>query len=166
MDRQWTERSPNKHFICGSIYHLISKCQKPLEYKKKLNCVRFNERSNSASQNECKNGDDDKNQIIYASMERFSSNDESSSRNFGDSLQLNNWVLDSRTTCNMTPKDSYIIQGLLEDMDKYIEAVDEHYATENQKGQVKIRVCDDIRNILIATLHYVLLAPDLCNGVF
>ena len=35
-----------------------------------------------------------------------------------------------------------------------------------QKGQVKIKVCDDNRDPFIATLHNVLLVPDLCDRLF
>ena len=41
-------------------------------------------------------------QKIYVSLERTSSNAESSRRYFGDISQLINWVLDSGATCNMT----------------------------------------------------------------
>ena len=35
-----------------------------------------------------------------------------------------------------------------------------------QIGQVQIKMCDDIGDTFIATLHNVLFAPDLCNGLF
>ena len=41
--------------------------------------------------------------MIYASMARMSVNDESPSRNSGDSSQLTNWILDSVATCHITP---------------------------------------------------------------
>ena len=53
-------------------------------------------------------------------MSRMSGNDECPSGNFGDSLQLNNWILYSGETCHMTPEDSYLNQGSLEDTDKHI----------------------------------------------
>ena len=37
-------------------------------------------------------------------MAQISGNDESYSRNFGDSLQLTNWILDSGAKCHMTPQ--------------------------------------------------------------
>ena len=37
-------------------------------------------------------------------MTRMSDDEESSSRDFGDSLQLTNWILDSGATCHMTPQ--------------------------------------------------------------
>ena len=36
-------------------------------------------------------------------MAYMSSNAESPGKNYGDSLQLTNWILDSVATCNMTP---------------------------------------------------------------
>ena len=41
-------------------------------------------------------------QKTYMSMERMSYNEEISRRDFGDSLQLNNCILDSGATCQMT----------------------------------------------------------------
>ena len=66
----------------------------------------------------------------------------------------------------MTPEVSDLIPGTLEDTDKYIEVADRHHVTAKQKGQVRIQMCDDNRKNFIATLHNVLLAPDLCNGLF
>ena len=53
-------------------------------------------------------------------MERMYDNEESSTRNFGDSLQLTNWVLDSGSTCYMTPHVQEFIPGSLKDTDKNI----------------------------------------------
>ena len=53
-------------------------------------------------------------------MAQMSGNDESSSRYFGDSSKLTNWILDSGTTCNMTPQVQYFIPSSLEDTDKNI----------------------------------------------
>ena len=69
-------------------------------------------------------------------MARMSSNGEHSSEKYGDSLQLTNWILDSVSTCHMTPEISYLILGSLEDTDKYIEVADRNYVTAKQKGQV------------------------------
>ena len=46
-------------------------------------------------------------------------------------------------------------------MDKYIEFADGHHVTEKQKGQVRIKMCDNNENKFVATLYNVLLAPDL-----
>ena len=51
-------------------------------------------------------------------MVHNSGNDEISNRDFGDSSQLNSWILGSVATCNMTPQVSYFIPGSLEDTDK------------------------------------------------
>ena len=59
-------------------------------------------------------------------MASMSGNNESSSRYFGDSSYLNNWVLDSGATCYMTPQVLDFILRSLEDTDKYIEVSDGH----------------------------------------
>ena len=46
-------------------------------------------------------------------MARMSDNEESPCRDFGDSSQLTNWVLDSGATCHMTPQVSYFIPDWL-----------------------------------------------------
>ena len=67
--RQRTERTPHKCFICRSVDLLIDKYNKPpKDNGKQQNQVRFNERGNHASQKEYENGDDDKDNKIYASM--------------------------------------------------------------------------------------------------
>ena len=91
-------------------------------------------------------------------MARMSGNERGSIRNFGDSLQLNNWVLDSGAMCHITPQVSDFIPGLLEDTDKYIEVA--------EKGQIQIRMRDNNGYPFITKFHNVLLAPDLCNILF
>ena len=66
----------------------------------------------------------------------------------------------------MTPEVSDFIPGSLEDTDKHIEVVDGHYVTMKQKSRLKIRICDDNGYPLIATLHSILLASDLCERLF
>ena len=44
-------------------------------------------------------------------MTYMSGNDKSSSREFVDSLQLTNWILDSGETCHMTPQVSGLSQS-------------------------------------------------------
>ena len=51
-------------------------------------------------------------------------------------------------------------------MDIYIEVADGYYPTAKQKGWVQIRLCDDKRDPLIATLHIIISAPDLCDRLF
>ena len=63
------------------------------------------------------------------SMARMYSNVESPRRNYGDSLQLTNWILDSVTTCHMTPEISDFIPGSLVETDKYIKVVDGNLIT-------------------------------------
>ena len=99
-------------------------------------------------------------------MAHMSDNDWFPSGNFGDSFQLTNWILDYGATCHITPQVSDFIQCLLEDTDKYIEVADVHNVTAKQKGQVWIHMCNNNRDPFITTLHNVLLAPDLCNGLF
>ena len=99
--------------------------------------------------------------MIYASMARISSKDKCPSGNFGDISQLNILILDSGATCHMTPEVSDFIPGSLEDMDKYIEVADGHHVTAKQKVQVQIQLCKKKGDPFIATLHNVLLAPDL-----
>ena len=41
-----------------------------------------------------------------------------------------------------------------------------HHVTAIQKGQVQIKMCDDNKDPFIATLHKVLLEPDLCDRLF
>ena len=92
----------------------------------------------------------------------MSSNYKRKSEKYGDSSQLTNWILDSGATCHMMPEVSALIPVTLEDTDKYIEVADVHHVTAKQKGQVRIKMCDNNGNSFIATLHNVLLAPDLC----
>ena len=68
-------------------------------------------------------------------MARIYGNDESSSRDFGDSSQLSNYILDSGETCNMTPQVSDFIPGLLEDIDIHIEVADGHLGARRYQGR-------------------------------
>ena len=142
---------------------MIAKCPRPPKYnEKRRKQVIFNEKGNRS----CNNGEDNDDHNIYASMARMSSDEELKSVKYGDSLQLTNWILDSGATCHMTPEVSDFIPVTLEDTDKYIEVADEHHVTVKQKGQVRIQMCDDKGKTLIATLHIILLAPDLCDRLF
>ena len=103
-------RTPRKCFRCRSEDNLIAKCPKPpIEIEKRRKQVHFDENFNRA----CNNGKNNSNQKIYAYMACMSGNDEYTSGNFGDSLQLTNWILDSGATCHMTPEVSDFISGLL-----------------------------------------------------
>ena len=99
-------------------------------------------------------------------MARMSGNDECPSGNFGDSSQLTNWILDSGATCHMKPEVSDFITASLEDTDKHIEVADGDHVTSKQKGQVRIKMCDDNGDPFITTLHNILLVPDLCDRLF
>ena len=119
---------------------MIKKCPKPpKDNEKSRKQLCFNEKCNRTCDNS-KNNDDHK---IYSSMARMSSNDERKSEKYGDSSQLNNWILDSGATCHMTPEVSDFIPGSLQDTDKYIGVADEHHVTAKQKGQVRIQMCND-----------------------
>ena len=96
----------------------------------------------------------------------MSGNDEIYSRDFGDSSKLTNWIVDSRATYNMTPQVSDFIPGSFEYTDKYIEVADGHSFKAKQKGQAQIKMCDDNKTNFIATMHDVLLEPDLCDRFF
>ena len=93
-------------------------------------------------------------------------NDESSSRDFGDSLQFTNWILDSVPTCHMTQQVSDFIPNSFDNTDKYIDFFGVSHVMAKQKVQVQIQICDDNGDTFIATLNNVLLAPDLRVGVF
>ena len=62
----------------------------------------------------------------------MSGNDKKTSRYFGDSSQLTDWVLDSGSTCYMTPQVSDFIPGSLEGTVAY-----GHNVTANKKDKFK-----------------------------
>ena len=66
----------------------------------------------------------------------------------------------------MTPDVSDVILGLLEYIGKHIEVADRHHVMVKQKGQVRIKMCNNNGDPFITTLHNVLLAPNLCNRLF
>ena len=103
---------------------------------------------------------------MYAYMAHMSDNDESPSRGFGDSSQMTNWILDSGSMCHMKPQVSDFIPGSLEDTDKHIEVAYGYHFTAKQKGQVRIKMCNDNGDPFIATLHNVFLEQDLCDRLF
>ena len=63
----------------------------------------------------------------------MSDNDEPSIGNFGDSLQLSNWILDFGETYHMKTEVPDFIPGSLEDTDKHIEVADGNHVTAKQK---------------------------------
>ena len=58
------------------------------------------------------------------------------------------------------------IPDSLEATYKHIEVLDGNYVKENQKEQVRIKICDDNGDTFIVTSPNVLLAPDICDGSF
>ena len=114
MYRQKTECPPRKCFRCVYVNNLIDNFPKPpKDNEKQRKTVRFNEKCNCAQQKESEDGDHDNYQKIYESMTRMSGNDESYSRDFGDSSQLTDWILDYVATCHMTPQVLDFISGSL-----------------------------------------------------
>ena len=142
---------------------MIAKCTKPpRDSEKRRKYGKSKEKCNRA----CDNSDDENDLKVYASMARMSSDDNRKSKDYGDSLQLTNWILDSGATCHMTPEVTDFIPGSLEDTDKFIEVANGHHVTAKQKGSVRIQMCDDNRKTFMATLYNVLLAPGLCDRFF
>ena len=66
----------------------------------------------------------------------------------------------------MKPEVSDFIPGSLENTNKHIEVANRHHVTAKQKGQVRIKMCNNNGDPFIATLHNVILAPDLCDRLF
>ena len=64
------------------------------------------------------NSDDEDDLKVYASMARMSNDDVNKNKDYGDSSQLTNWILDSGATCHMTPEVKDFIPGSLEDTDE------------------------------------------------
>ena len=96
----------------------------------------------------------------------MSSDDKSESKDYGNSSQLTNWILDSGATYHMMPEVTDFIPGSLEDTDKSVEVADVHHVTSKQKGSVRIQMCNDNGKTFVATLYNVLLAPELCDRLF
>ena len=127
---------PCNCFRYGSEDHLIEKCPNLPKYNdEQQNQVIFSERGNCASKKEYENDENKNDQKIYVSMARISVNDKCPSRDFGDSSQLTNWILDSGKTYHMVPQVSDFIPGLLEDMDKHIEFAGGHHVTAKKKDK-------------------------------
>ena len=70
-------------------------------------------------------------------MAHMSSNAESTRRNYGNSSQQTNWILDSGAACHVTPEIYDFILVLLLETDKYIEVVDGHFITAKKTGEVQ-----------------------------
>ena len=125
-----SDRPARKCFRCGSEDHMIAKCPKPpKDSEKRRKSGKSMEKVNRA----CENIDDDNDLKVYASMPRMSSDDKRESKEYSDSSQLTNWILDSGATCHMTPEVPNFIPGSLEDTDKFIEVTDRHHVTVKTK---------------------------------
>ena len=73
---------------------MIAKCPKPpKESEKRPKSVKSKEKGNRA----CDNSDNDNDHKIYASMAQMSSDDKRESKDYCDSLQLTNWILNFRS---------------------------------------------------------------------
>ena len=123
---------------------MIEKCPKPPKDSEKR---RKSEKSKEKGNRACDNSDDDNDLKVYASMTRMSSDDKFKSKDYGDSSQLTNWILDSGATCYMTPEVTNFIPGSLEDTDKFIEVADGHHVMQNKKVQYEYK-CAMITEIL------------------
>ena len=99
-------------------------------------------------------------------MARMSNDDVSKNKDYGNSSQLTNCILDSGATCHMMPEVTNFIPGSLEDTNKFIEVAGVHHVTAKLKGSVRIQMCDDNGKTFVATLYKVLLAPNLCDRLF
>ena len=66
--------------------------------------IRKSEKSKEKGNRACDNSDDDNDLKVYASMARMSSDVKRESKDYGDSSQLTNWILDSGATFHMTPE--------------------------------------------------------------
>ena len=99
-------------------------------------------------------------------MARMYGNDEFLSEHFGDSSQLTNSILDYGETCHMTPEFSDLLQVHYKIRINILKLRTDITSQRRKKGQVRIKICDDNGDPFIATLHIVLLAPDLCEKLF
>ena len=71
---------------------MIAKCPKPpKDGQKRHKSEKSKEKGNRA----CNNSENDDDHKIYAFMARMSSDDERKRKEYGDSSQLTNWILDS-----------------------------------------------------------------------
>ena len=75
---------------------MIAKCPKPpKDSEKRRKSEKYKEKGNRA----CDNSNDDDELKVYASMAQMSNDDKREDKDYGDSLQLTNWVLESGVMC-------------------------------------------------------------------
>ena len=99
MSNKNSDFPTRKFFRCGSEDHLIAKCLKPpKDSEKRRKSDKSKEKGNSAKDN----SDDDDDLKVSASMAQISNDDVRENKDYGHSLQLTNWILDSGSTCHMT----------------------------------------------------------------
>ena len=97
-----------KFFRCGSEDHLIAKFPKPpKDSDKRRKSDKSKEKGNSAKDN----SDDDDELKVYASMAQMSNDNVSENKDYGNSSQLTNRILDSRATCHITQEVTDFIPG-------------------------------------------------------
>ena len=99
-------------------------------------------------------------------MARMSNDEKRENKDYGNSSQLTNWILDSGATCHMASGVMDFIPVSLEDTDKFIEVADGHHVTAKQKGSVRIQMFGNNGETFIAALYNVLLAPYFCDRLF
>ena len=102
-----------------------------LEHINPKNCAYKLTEKDKDSDNRTEQNESEK---IYAPMAYKYSNEKSHRRDFGDSSQLTNWILDSGATCPMTPEISDFITGPLAEIDKYTKIADGNFVTAKQTG--------------------------------
>ena len=129
---------------------MIAKFPKPPKDSEK---IRKSEKSKEKGNCACDNSNDENELKVYASMARMYSDNKRESKDYGDSSQLTNWILDSGSMCHITPEVTDFIPGSLEDTDKFIEFADGHHVTAKQKVSVQIQMCDENGKTFFATLY-------------
>ena len=79
-------------------------------------------------------------------MARIPTNGESPRRDYGYSLKLTNWFLESGETCHMTTDISNFIPGSLVKTDKYIEFSYGNFVIAGETEEVQIKCVTKIAN--------------------
>ena len=90
-----SDHPARKFFRYGSEDHLIAKCPKPPKYsEKRRKSDKDKEKGNIVKDK----SDDDDDLKVYASMALMSNDDVRKNKDYVDSSQLTNWILDSGAT--------------------------------------------------------------------